>query len=61
MKMAFNLQNTVEHFIIHQLTGVNLTTVQGKRACLPKRMDRQKCSKNERQNYEEQERPSRNN
>jgi hypothetical protein len=22
--MAFNEQNTVEHFIIHQITGVNL-------------------------------------
>ncbi len=27
--MAFNEQNTVEHFIIHQLTGVNLNSVQG--------------------------------
>ena len=27
--MAFNEQNTVEHFIIHQLTGVNLNDVQG--------------------------------
>ena len=27
--MAFNEQNTVEHFIIHQLTGVNLNVVQG--------------------------------
>jgi type I restriction enzyme R subunit len=27
--MAFNEQNTVEHFIIHQLTGVNLNAVQG--------------------------------
>ena len=26
--MAFNEQNTVEHFIIHQLTGVNLNAVQ---------------------------------
>jgi len=26
--MAFNEQNTVEHYIIHQLTGVNLNTVQ---------------------------------
>lgn len=27
--MAFNEQNTVEHFIIHQLTGVNLNPMQG--------------------------------
>lgn len=27
--MKFNEQNTVEHFIIHQLTGVNLNAVQG--------------------------------
>jgi type I restriction enzyme R subunit len=27
--MAFNEQNTVEHFIIQQLTGVNLNAVQG--------------------------------
>ena len=27
--MAFNEQNSVEHFIIHQLTGVNLNAVQG--------------------------------
>jgi len=27
--MSFNEQNTVEHFIIHQLTGVNLNAVQG--------------------------------
>ncbi|MHC1706317.1 MAG: type I restriction endonuclease subunit R [Bacteroidales bacterium] len=27
--MAFNEQNTVEHFLIHQLTGVNLNAVQG--------------------------------
>lgn len=27
--MAFNEQNTVEHFIIHQLTGVNLNAEQG--------------------------------
>ena len=27
--MAFNEQNTVEHFIIHQLTGVNLNAMQG--------------------------------
>jgi len=27
--MAFNEQNTVEHFIIHQMTGVNLNAVQG--------------------------------
>ena len=27
--MAFNEQNTVEHFIIHQLTGVNLNAVRG--------------------------------
>jgi type I restriction enzyme R subunit len=27
--MAFNEQNTVEHFIIHQLTGVNLNAVHG--------------------------------
>lgn len=27
--MSFNEQNTVEHFIIHQLTGVNLNVVQG--------------------------------
>ena len=27
--MAFNEQNTVEHFIIHQITGVNLNAVQG--------------------------------
>ncbi|MFN6335353.1 MAG: type I restriction endonuclease subunit R [Sphingobacteriales bacterium] len=27
--MAFNEQNTVEHFIIHQLTGVNLNAIQG--------------------------------
>ncbi len=27
--MSFNEQNTVEHFIIHQLTGVNLNKVQG--------------------------------
>ena len=27
--MAFNEQNTVEHFIIHQLSGVNLNAVQG--------------------------------
>lgn len=27
--MAFNEQNTVEHFIIHQLTGVNLNAVKG--------------------------------
>lgn len=27
--MPFNEQNTVEHFIIHQLTGVNLNAVQG--------------------------------
>ena len=26
--MAFNEQNTVEHFIIHQLTGVNLNAGQ---------------------------------
>ena len=27
--MSFNEQNTVEHFIIHNLTGVNLNAVQG--------------------------------
>ena len=27
--MSFNEQNTVEHFIIHQLTGVNLNAVEG--------------------------------
>lgn len=27
--MAFNEQNTVEHFIIHQLTGVNLNAIKG--------------------------------
>lgn len=27
--MPFNEQNTVEHFIIHQLSGVNLNAVQG--------------------------------
>ena len=27
--MAFNEQNTVEHFIIHQLTGVNRNAVRG--------------------------------
>lgn len=27
--MGFNEQNTVEHFIIHQLTGVNLNAIQG--------------------------------
>ena len=27
--MSFNEQNTVEHFIIHQLTGLNLNAVQG--------------------------------
>lgn len=27
--MAFNEQNTVEHFIIHQLTGVNLNIIKG--------------------------------
>ncbi|RZK21164.1 MAG: hypothetical protein EOO43_10750, partial [Flavobacterium sp.] len=27
--MVFNEQNSVEHFIIHQLTGVNLNTVEG--------------------------------
>ncbi len=27
--MAFTEQNTVEHFIIHQLTGVNLNAVRG--------------------------------
>lgn len=27
--MSFNEQNTVEHFIIHQLSGVNLNAVQG--------------------------------
>jgi type I restriction enzyme R subunit len=27
--MTFNEQNTVEHFIIHQLTGVNLNAVRG--------------------------------
>jgi len=27
--MSFNEQNTVEHFIIHQLTGVNLNAVKG--------------------------------
>ena len=27
--MTFNEQNTVEHFIIHQLTRVNLNAVQG--------------------------------
>src|ERR1039458_89762 len=27
--MAFNEQNTVEHFIIHQLSGINLNAVQG--------------------------------
>ena len=27
--MAFNEQNTVEHFIIQQLSGVNLNAVQG--------------------------------
>jgi type I restriction enzyme R subunit len=27
--MAFNEQNTVEHYIIHQLTGVNLNAVHG--------------------------------
>ena len=27
--MAFNEQNSVEHFIIHQLTGVNLNSIQG--------------------------------
>ena len=26
--MAFNEQNSVEHFIIHQLTGVNLNSIQ---------------------------------
>jgi len=26
--MAFNNQNTVKHFIIHQLTGVNLNAVK---------------------------------
>ena len=29
--MAFNEQNTVEHFIIHQLTGVNLNNIVGTR------------------------------
>lgn len=28
--MLFNEQNTVEHFLIHQLTGVNLNAVKGK-------------------------------
>ena len=28
--MAFNKQNSVEFFIIHQLSGVNLNAVQGK-------------------------------
>lgn len=27
--MPFNEQNSVEHFIIHQLTGVNLNVVHG--------------------------------
>ena len=27
--MTFNEQNTVEHFIIYQLTGGNLNAVQG--------------------------------
>ena len=27
--MSFNEQNIVEHFIIHQLTGVNLNSVEG--------------------------------
>jgi len=27
--MPFNEQNTVEHYIIHQLTGVNLNAVKG--------------------------------
>jgi len=27
--MAFNEQYTVEHFIIHQLTGVNLNVLHG--------------------------------
>jgi hypothetical protein len=27
--MAFNEQNTVEHFIIHQITVVNVNAVQG--------------------------------
>ncbi|MCX6250632.1 MAG: HsdR family type I site-specific deoxyribonuclease [Bacteroidetes bacterium] len=27
--MSFNEQNSVEHFIIHQLTGVNLNAIQG--------------------------------
>jgi len=27
--MPFNEQNTVEHFIIHQMTGVNLNAVHG--------------------------------
>lgn len=27
--MSFNEQNTVEHFIIHQLTGVNLNAIEG--------------------------------
>jgi type I restriction enzyme R subunit len=26
--MSFNEQNSVEHFFIHQLTGVNLNNVQ---------------------------------
>ena len=30
--MAFNEQNTVEHFIIHQLSGVNLNAVKGNTA-----------------------------
>ncbi len=29
--MTFNEQNTVEHFIIHKLTGVNLNAVKGNR------------------------------
>ncbi len=27
--MAFNEQNSVEHFIIHQLSGINLNAVKG--------------------------------
>jgi len=26
---SFNEQNTVEHFIIHQVTGINLNAVKG--------------------------------
>lgn len=27
--MSFNEQNTVEHFIIHQLSGINLNAIEG--------------------------------